>query len=155
MSVISCVMYNALSSNFFLGGRGGGNCALEKLSIIINILVGGVVTLVVTGHLDEVSNTRKGDFILYCSSVVFINSIINPVIYAFKIPAIRRRFRSVFCANCLGRGLTDDTQASHDGKTGLQLPIKHTTQKGRENVDILSKCLSLLYSPVHVQSALF
>ena len=41
--------------------------------------------------------TRKGDFVLYTSILLYCNSLLNPLIYAVKIPAIRTRFRRFFC----------------------------------------------------------
>nr|KAG5697340.1 hypothetical protein BaRGS_004066 [Batillaria attramentaria] len=68
--------------------------------------MGMLVVLTVTGQLDEVDNSRKGDFLLYCSSTVFINSIANPIIYAVNIRAIKRRFQAIFCngrVKCCGK----------------------------------------------------
>ncbi|XP_025105932.1 adenosine receptor A3-like isoform X2 [Pomacea canaliculata] len=59
--------------------------------------LGVVVMCSVTGVLDHMSISKRGDLMLYTGIFVFCNSLLNPIIYAKKIPAIRRRFTAMFC----------------------------------------------------------
>ncbi|ESP05290.1 hypothetical protein LOTGIDRAFT_152121 [Lottia gigantea] len=59
--------------------------------------MGTVVVLHVRGQLNHLSYIEKGNLLVYASALAFINSLLNPIIYAFKMPLIKRRFRQVFC----------------------------------------------------------
>ena len=68
------------------------------LSVVLPAVIAGIlVACSITGALGDMSTARKGDFVLYTSILVYCNSLLNPLIYAVKIPAIRTRFRSIFC----------------------------------------------------------
>ena len=68
------------------------------LSVFLPAVIAGIlVACSVTGALGDMSTARKGDFVLYTSILLYCNSLLNPLIYAVKIPAIRTRFRSIFC----------------------------------------------------------
>ena len=68
------------------------------LSVVLPAVIAGIlVACSITGALGDMSTARKGDFLLYTSILVYCNSLLNPLIYAVKIPAIRTRFRSIFC----------------------------------------------------------
>ncbi|KAK7484032.1 hypothetical protein BaRGS_00024767 [Batillaria attramentaria] len=59
--------------------------------------MGMVVIASLTGILGDMSIVKKGDLMLYTSCLVYGNSIINPAIYAIKIPAIHARYRALCC----------------------------------------------------------
>ena len=68
------------------------------LSVVLPAVIAGIlVACSITGALGDMSTARKGDFLLYTSILVYCNSLLNPLIYAVKIPAIRTRFRRFFC----------------------------------------------------------
>lgn len=71
----------------------------------------------VTGALDEMSSARKGDLMLYTATLVYCNSLINPAIYALKIPAIRARYRAIFC-RCRKTTGQNSTASAVDAKSG-------------------------------------
>ncbi|KAK6179438.1 hypothetical protein SNE40_011798 [Patella caerulea] len=58
--------------------------------------MGTVVILHVSGYLDDYTYLEKGNFIVYSTGPAFLNSLLNPIIYALKVPFIRRRFKRIF-----------------------------------------------------------
>lgn len=56
-----------------------------------------VIVLHIAGNLDHMSYDMRGDLITFCGLAVFLNSLINPLIYAAKIDAVKARFVSVLC----------------------------------------------------------
>ncbi|KAK7499734.1 hypothetical protein BaRGS_00009075 [Batillaria attramentaria] len=59
--------------------------------------VGLVIILHVQGYLGDYTLVEKGTMVLYASVPAYANSIINPIIYAIKVSAVRARFRAIFC----------------------------------------------------------
>ncbi|XP_035824603.1 5-hydroxytryptamine receptor 4-like [Aplysia californica] len=58
---------------------------------------GIVIIMFLRGHLNEWTLIEQGTLLLYTSSTAYVNSLVNPIIYAFKISSVRRRFLQVFC----------------------------------------------------------
>ena len=55
--------------------------------------------LQLSGSIYEYSLTQKGEILMYVSSVGFLNSLMNPLIYATKISVVKRRFKRIFCCS--------------------------------------------------------
>ncbi|KAL4227935.1 corticotropin receptor [Mactra antiquata] len=49
------------------------------------------------GHLDHLSIKVQGRLVAYTSIGMFLNALVNPLIYAAKIGEVRTRFRKLFC----------------------------------------------------------
>ncbi|KAL8624917.1 hypothetical protein ACOMHN_016213 [Nucella lapillus] len=71
--------------------------------------VGTVILLHLEGNLNNYTLIERGTLLLYCSATAFASSIINPVIYAVKITAVRARFAAIFCR---GRKIAIQTDIS-------------------------------------------
>ncbi|XP_052105845.1 dopamine receptor 4-like [Mytilus californianus] len=75
----------------------------KTISIIIGVYLlmwlptGILVILNVEGKLYHKSNSDKGVILIYTSGLAFFNSLLDPIIYAFQISSVKRRFKSVFC----------------------------------------------------------
>ncbi len=67
------------------------------------------------GNLGNRTKSQKGNLVLYASSIAFINSLVNPIIYAFKITSVRQRFRAVFCRK---KGNAGDFEQSRTDAAG-------------------------------------
>ncbi|XP_045198821.2 adenosine receptor A3-like [Mercenaria mercenaria] len=50
------------------------------------------------GFPDHYTDDMKGTVLAYCSSLVFLDTIVNPVIYALKIRTVKRKLASIFCS---------------------------------------------------------
>ncbi|XP_033740637.1 cannabinoid receptor 1-like [Pecten maximus] len=63
----------------------------------INVLcytpVGIYVPCVLFGVLDDLDVGTQGTLLLYISCPLYLNSFANPIIYAYKIPMVRKAFR--------------------------------------------------------------
>lgn len=59
-------------------------------------LPGIFAVLVTTDHLDNLSLGQKGTILTYISSVIYLNCIANPLIYACKIKKVSRFLRKLF-----------------------------------------------------------
>ncbi|XP_045163806.2 adenosine receptor A3-like [Mercenaria mercenaria] len=51
----------------------------------------------VSGSIDYLNYTKQGNILTYTTAVGFLNSLMNPIIYATKIPCVKQRFTKVFC----------------------------------------------------------
>lgn len=49
------------------------------------------------GYLKDLSYENQGNILTYTTAFGFLNSLLNPIIYATKIPCVKQRFRNVFC----------------------------------------------------------
>lgn len=61
--------------------------------------IGIYVSLVAEGVFKDKSNSEKGEILSYTASIAFLNSLLDPIIYAFQISSVKQRFRRVFCCN--------------------------------------------------------
>ncbi|XP_069107968.1 adenosine receptor A3-like [Argopecten irradians] len=63
----------------------------------INVLcytpIGIYVPCVLFGVLDDLDVGTQGTLLLYISCPLYLNSLANPIIYAYKIPMVRKAFR--------------------------------------------------------------
>lgn len=76
------------------------------------VCAGLVIMLNLAGCLSGYTVEEKGKLLYYACIPAFGNSLVNPALYALKIPAVRRRFRAVFCRPCMAAHpvtLTDPT----------------------------------------------
>ncbi|XP_070206957.1 adenosine receptor A3-like [Littorina saxatilis] len=87
--------------------------------------VGIVIILDVEDYLDSYTVNEKGTFLMYCSTLLFANSVANPIIYAVKISAVKSRFRSIFCKQCRGEPI-DSTMTQ----------VMDFMQSSRTNIDV-------------------
>ncbi|KAK6179437.1 hypothetical protein SNE40_011797 [Patella caerulea] len=82
--------------------------------------MGIVVVLHVIGGLDDYTYVERGNLIIYATAPAYINSLLNPVIYALKVPFIRTRFNRIFCRKREEKGrmeLMKTVQTNDVGKT--------------------------------------
>ncbi|XP_063404492.1 alpha-1A adrenergic receptor-like [Mytilus trossulus] len=64
---------------------------------VVSWLPSGIfAVLVTTDHLDDLSLGQKGTILTYISSVIYLNCIANPLIYACKIKKVSRFLRKLF-----------------------------------------------------------
>ncbi|GFO46413.1 G-protein coupled receptor 12-like [Plakobranchus ocellatus] len=62
---------------------------------------GTLIILFVNGNLQQYNVVELGVFLAYVGWVGFANSVVNPIVYAYKIRAVRERFRKTFsCLRC-------------------------------------------------------
>lgn len=66
---------------------------------VLFFLTGILVILNVEGKLYHKSNSDKGVILIYTSGLAFFNSLLDPIIYAFQISSVKKRFKSVFCCS--------------------------------------------------------
>ena len=52
--------------------------------------------LATTDHLQDLSLGQKGTILTYVSSVIYLNCIANPLIYAFNIRKVSKTIRKMF-----------------------------------------------------------
>ncbi|PVD19212.1 hypothetical protein C0Q70_19697 [Pomacea canaliculata] len=86
--------------------------AVVGLYIVCWTPAGLLIMLNLAGCLSGYTVEEKGSLLLYACIPAFGNSLVNPALYALKIPAVRRRFRAVFCRPCMAAHpvtLTDPT----------------------------------------------
>lgn len=76
------------------------------------------------GHLVDKTKTELGELLLFVSAPAFLNSLLNPIIYAFKIKTVKEKYRKIFC------------QCSSMTKTTKVLQV---TQIGRSNVTQMTR----------------
>ncbi|XP_060071670.1 adenosine receptor A3-like [Ylistrum balloti] len=73
------------------------------LIIGINVLcytpVGIYVPCVLFGMMDDLDVGTQGTLLLYISCPLYLNSLANPIIYAYKIPLVRKAFRRLVCCS--------------------------------------------------------
>ncbi|CAG5134627.1 unnamed protein product, partial [Candidula unifasciata] len=63
--------------------------------------VGIVLMMFVCGNLRHKTVVEQGNILMYATVTAYLNSLINPVVYALKITAVRTRFRRLFyCSPC-------------------------------------------------------
>ncbi|XP_067667511.1 G-protein coupled receptor 12-like [Haliotis asinina] len=86
--------------------------------------VGVVIMLDFSSGLGDRTTVEKGTLLLYASSTAFINSLVNPIIYAFKITSVRLRFRALFCRKY---PRPDDMDNSLTEASGYVAPKTRTT----------------------------
>ncbi|XP_071094493.1 adenosine receptor A2b-like [Haliotis cracherodii] len=107
--VVICVLYmkiflvarrhsRAIAATDVTGNRNSGSMKFTKTVVL---LVGAyiisfsplvLITWVYTfGGFHEMSASAVGDYIVYGSVLTFVNSLVNPIIYAFKLPPVRKR----------------------------------------------------------------
>ncbi|KAK3093619.1 hypothetical protein FSP39_018226 [Pinctada imbricata] len=77
-----------------------------KFTKMISIIVGlyvlmwtplAIVFIVhLEGYIDNMTTLDKGTVLLYTSAPAFINSLLDPIIYAIKIKSVRKRYSEVF-----------------------------------------------------------
>ncbi|XP_034334877.2 adenosine receptor A3 [Magallana gigas] len=60
------------------------------LNLLTSLPVGVYVYLVSTNQLSYIDHHTQGDILVYVATPLYLNSFINPFLYAFKIPDIRR-----------------------------------------------------------------
>ncbi|XP_046354647.2 adenosine receptor A3-like isoform X1 [Haliotis rufescens] len=76
---------------------------------LVSFLPMAMVALVFTfGGFHEMSASDVGDYIVYASVLTFANSLVNPIIYAFKLPPVRRRL-----LRFLGKGDNSSNSATN------------------------------------------
>lgn len=68
-----------------------------------------------SGGLGDRTTVEKGTLLLYVSSTAFINSLVNPIIYAFKITTVRLRFKALFCRTPTSPGDMGNSQTEAPG----------------------------------------
>ncbi|ESP05289.1 hypothetical protein LOTGIDRAFT_152120 [Lottia gigantea] len=79
------------------------NHSLKTVFIVVGTYIlcwapmGIVVILHVEDALEGYTLLEKGNLIVYATAFAYTNSLLNPIIYAIKIPRIRNRFRGIFC----------------------------------------------------------
>ncbi|XP_048256064.1 adenosine receptor A3-like isoform X2 [Haliotis rufescens] len=124
--VVICVLYmkiflvvrrhsRAIAATDVTGNR---NSRSMKFTKTVVLLVGAyiisfsplaMVALVFTfGGFHEMSASDVGDYIVYASVLTFANSLVNPIIYAFKLPPVRRRL-----LRFLGKGDNSSNSATN------------------------------------------
>ncbi|XP_067666910.1 adenosine receptor A2b-like [Haliotis asinina] len=88
-----------------VSGNGNSGSSMKFTKTVV-ILIGAyiisfsplaMIALTYTfGGFHEMSATDVGDYIVYASVLTFANSLVNPIIYAFKLPPVRRRLLRFF-----------------------------------------------------------
>ncbi|XP_046354766.2 melanocortin receptor 5-like [Haliotis rufescens] len=63
-----------------------------------------VVTIYMSGGSAMMTPTSANNFVIYTSVMTYCNSVINPVIYAFKLPPVRKRFLALCCRRAASGG---------------------------------------------------
>lgn len=100
--------------------------------------------LQLSGSIYEYSLTTKGEILMYVSSVGFLNSLMNPLIYATKIPVVKQRFKKIFCCTeerrqSLHRLSLSTLTISAIFKTNSSQTIyRATSRDGQQNKDLAS-----------------
>ncbi|XP_067666561.1 adenosine receptor A3-like [Haliotis asinina] len=108
--VLICILYmkiflvvrrhsRAIAATDISGNSNSGSSM--KFTKTVVILIGAyiisfsplaMIALVFTfGGFHDVSAFAVGDYIVYASVLTFANSLVNPIIYSFKLPPVRRR----------------------------------------------------------------
>ncbi|XP_064603957.1 adenosine receptor A1-like [Liolophura sinensis] len=88
----------------------------ESLTVVnfANLLAGVFLLIEYCGYLDHIHPSEKGSLIVYVTILGYINSLLNPLIYAVKIPYIKRRFAEMFgrvlCCRCFRQVSPEDSQ---------------------------------------------
>ena len=85
-----------------------------------------------SGALDHINYTVQGNILNYTTTLGFLNSLLNPIIYATKIPCVKHRFQKVFCCK--------DVRASR--RQSVQSDVFHTTN----SLSIISRRTSTISS---------
>lgn len=78
------------------------------LTYLCFLLQGTCIILHVSGGFpDNYTNDMKGTVLAYCSSLVFLDTIVNPIIYALKINTVKQKFVKIF-RGCINNAKTHD-----------------------------------------------
>ncbi|KAK3094998.1 hypothetical protein FSP39_008883 [Pinctada imbricata] len=91
----------------------------KTISIIVGLYVfmwmpTGVVFIIhLQGILSDFSNTEKGTLLLYVSTPAFLNSLLDPIIYALKIRCVRKIFREKFLC-CRPKSEAEETEFTNN-----------------------------------------
>ncbi|KAL3873016.1 hypothetical protein ACJMK2_036178 [Sinanodonta woodiana] len=75
------------------------------VSVLCLIPMAIVYILHISDTPKGMTREQKGKLMMYSSGIVFLNSLINPIIYAVKIPMVKRQFYKVCCWFKHRRGL--------------------------------------------------
>ena len=65
--------------------------------VICSVLSGTFFMIQLAGYIDNLSYEAQGNILTFTTAFGFLNSLLNPIIYATKIPCVKQRFRNVFC----------------------------------------------------------
>ncbi|KAK7115802.1 hypothetical protein V1264_001613 [Littorina saxatilis] len=91
--------------------------------------VGIVIILHLEDYLESYTVNEKGTLLMYCSTLLFANSVTNPIIYAVKISAVKARFSSIFCKKCR-------REQFEPSMTMTQVVTIDIVQSSRTNTDV-------------------
>ncbi|XP_067667625.1 adenosine receptor A2b-like [Haliotis asinina] len=112
--VVICILYmkiflvarrhsRAIAATDVSGNSTSGSMKFTKTVVILigaYIIsfspLGGIILVYMAGGFYDVSAEAVGIYIVYASVLTFANSLVNPIIYAFKLPPVRRRLLRFF-----------------------------------------------------------
>ncbi|XP_041371488.1 sphingosine 1-phosphate receptor 2-like [Gigantopelta aegis] len=87
-------------------------CLVTGVYLVCWMPSGLVVLLALLGKMDHMTLGQRGMLLMYSSITIYLNSIINPVIYAFRISTVRYRFRQIFCKRNVTHLQTERTRSA-------------------------------------------
>ena len=68
------------------------------IALVINCLFAVIyMFLVAQGKLDHYTDKEKEIMLAYIAAPCFANSVMNPILYSFQIPEVKKAFLKTFC----------------------------------------------------------
>ncbi|XP_041376602.1 probable G-protein coupled receptor No9 [Gigantopelta aegis] len=78
--------------------------------------MGIVIMLHLYGFLRGMTSEESSSYVVYGSISAYCNALVNPIIYAFKLPVVRKYYKRLFCS-CVCRHVRHETPLGTNGST--------------------------------------